>query len=243
MFIKGADVAYPYQPDNYPTKGLSFVMVKATQGNSYVNPHMGPQLRHALSVNAQPGVYHFMQPGDTVASQLEWFKAKSLVYPGWIIGLDWEGLKGVWPSNAAKDAMLDGLKGLYPENKVVLYTNLDGWKNHDTTSKCGDGLWIADPDAPAGSPKVTHPWIFHQYGISNNMDLDVANFSDIDELKHWSGLPVATNPKVDPTKEPGFPVWVYKNPAGPTDRDAWGRLCHAERMLERICAHLGLPTD
>lgn len=243
--LKGSDVASPYQDANYPTAGQSFVFVKATQGASYTNPEMGVQIQHGVSAGLLPGVYHFLTGGASVASQLAWFEKHAIVKPGYCIAVDWEAYQGVWPSNAFKDEMIKGLKGLYPKNRVVLYTNKDGWLNHDRTSYCGDGLWIADPGI-AGQVSVKHPWVFHQWGIRGNIDQDVANFPDVHSLKVWLGLETiavgsstpAVHSTVDVSKEPGFPAWSYKNPVdGP---DAWARLNHVERMLERLCIKMGV---
>lgn len=249
-YLKGSDVASPYQDANYPTTGQSFVWVKATQGASYTNPQMGAQIQHGLSNGLVVGVYHFLTALAPVSQQLAWFEKHVNVKPGYGIAVDWEEYEGKWPTNAAKDEMIQGLKGLYPRNRVVLYTNKDGWLNHDRTSYCGDGLWIADPGTP-GNVSVKHPWVFHQWGIRNNVDQDVANFPDMHSMKVWLGLETATVPigkggtAVDGQKdttnysqEPGFDQWHYENPKG--GPDAWSRLLHVERMLERLCDRNGV---
>lgn len=251
MYLKGSDVASPYQDANYPVEGQSFVWVKATQGNSYTNPQMSAQLKHGTDNGLCVGVYHFMDPNVSVGQQLAWFEKHAIVKPGYGIAVDWEALHGQWPSNQAKDDMVRGLKGLYPRNKVVLYTNKDGWLNHDKTNYVGDGLWIADPGTP-GNVSIQHPWVFHQYGIRSNVDQDVANFGDMHSLKVWFGVevPVAggttaghvsNSTGVDVSKEPGFPAWSYKNPVD--EADAWGRLKHVERMLERLCDKAGVDKS
>lgn len=112
------------------------------------------------------------------------------------------------PSCADKDAFLAAVKELRPHLRVVLYCNLDYWKNRDTTSKCGDGLWIADPGAAAGHPRVKHSWVVHQYGIRNHTDVNVCNFATVEAWKEWAGAPATPKP---PTAKPYAPP---KFPAG-----------------------------
>lgn len=252
-YVRGSDVASPYQNADYPVAGQGFVFVKATQGASYTNPQMSAQLQHGVGNGLCVGVYHFLTATATVAAQLAWFEHHAIVKPGYAIAVDWEAYQGQWPGNDAKDEMIRGLKGLYPKNRVVLYTNKDGWLNHDRTSYCGDGLWIADPGV-AGHVSVKHPWVFHQWGIRNNVDQDVANFQSVGDLKKWLGMEISDgsgavttpgnavhNTNVDVTKEAGFGNWSYKNPVnGP---DAWAKLNHVERMLERLCDKMGVDKS
>jgi GH25 family lysozyme M1 (1,4-beta-N-acetylmuramidase) len=189
-FDEGVDVA-SYQPVDYPVAGKDFAFVKSTQGTSYVNPEHDGQIRTIVNAGGVPGHYHFMTT-ESVASQVNFFVAHTKVNPGDMIALDWETLNGVWPSNSNKDAFLKALKDHYPHNKVGLYTNRDGWLNQDRTNYCGDFLWIADPGVTPGSPRVKHAWTFHQYGESHGIDLDVANFSTLQELKNWAGIQVST---------------------------------------------------
>lgn len=201
-YVKGVDVA-SYQDGTYPTKGLSFAFVKATQGLNYTNPDMVAQIATAEKAKLVVGVYHFMQPGDSVSAQISYFKSRNIVKPGYLIAVDWEGLNGHWASGADKDAFIKALKAAYPKNRVGLYTNVDGWHHHDTTSYCGDFLWIADITT-AGHPRIQHAWTFHQYGQSGGIDADVANFQSLDDLKKWAGYPTT----IPPTTTPRTPEYV-----------------------------------
>lgn len=208
-YVKGIDVA-SYQDDQYPTKGLGFVFVKATQGVNYTNPDMAKQIAAAEKAKLVVGVYHFLQPGDSVSAQVNYFKSRNVVKPGYLVAVDWESLAGAWASNTDKDAFIKALKAAYPKNRVGLYTNKDGWFNHDHTSYCGDFLWIASPTTTPGNVGIQHAWTFHQYGTTTvknpdgttkyHLDQDVANFQTIDALKKWAGYP-ATVPPVTRTAE------------------------------------------
>ncbi|MFE4958264.1 hypothetical protein ACFRCW_30495 [Streptomyces sp. NPDC056653] len=76
----------------------------------------------------------------------------------------------------------------------MLYCNLDYWKNRDTTEKCGNGLWIADPGAASRHPRITYSWVVHQYGIRNHTDVNVCNFATVQAWRDWAS---ARRPQAD----------------------------------------------
>lgn len=230
-YVKGVDVAYPYQGDSYDTTALGFVFVKATQGNHYVNAHQALQINQGTKHGLVPGVYLFLEAGSDAKAQADFFYQHAIVEPGTLIALDWEVYKGQWPTNQAKNDLLKTLKKLYPKNKVGLYTNVDGWVHHDTDSYCGDFLWIASPGT-AGKPNIKHAWNFHQYAVKNNVDQNVSAFATVAELKTWAGFPVV-KPNVDGyQQEPGYDNWAYRQPTdGPS---AWDRLRHVEELVTTL---------
>ncbi|MBM9504516.1 glycoside hydrolase family 25 protein [Actinacidiphila acididurans] len=189
--IKGVDVS-SFQSTTYSLTGLDFVFVKATQSTNYVNPHMPAQVQRARNAGVVVGMYHFLVRGN-IKAQAAYFVAKAGARPGEILACDWEAnTDGTFPSNAEKDEFLAEVKRLAPKHRVVLYCNRDYWLNHDRTSVCGDGLWIADYSHPAGHPAIKHAWLFNQYSAANNTDSDVGNFSTRAALKQWAGYPPAT---------------------------------------------------
>jgi hypothetical protein len=68
-----------------------------------------------------------------------------------------------------------------------LYANRDFWLHRDRTSYAGSGLWVADPSAPKGHPRVEHPWLFHQYSEAGGLDHNLGNFADRTALRRWAG--------------------------------------------------------
>lgn len=190
--IHGVDVA-GYQPKTFSTKGISFVFVKASEGTNYTNPLYHDQVSTSRKGQSVTGHYHFLHPGN-VAAQVAYFVSRVDVKPGELIVCDWESENGAWPSNADKDAFLKAVKAKFPNNRVGLYTNVDGWHNHDTTSYCADFLWIADPGQKA--PRIQHAWTFWQIGSVDidgaSFDYDVANFDSLSALKSWAMFPVST---------------------------------------------------
>lgn len=197
MTVSGFDVA-SYNSTAYATSDLSFVMVKATEGTTYVNPKHTAQVAHGRAHGLVIGHYHFARPGS-MSAQADYFLSHAAAQPGDILVLDWED-GGV--SNADKDAWIAHTRAAAHRHRVILYCNRDFWLNRDRTSVCGDGLWIADPEAAPGHPRVKHAWTFHQYGESQGTDLNVGNFADAAALKTWAGIAQPKPPAPKPTPKP-----------------------------------------
>lgn len=185
MSVLGIDVAV-YQSSTYSTSGIAFAFVKATEHTNYINPRHAAQVTRARNANLVVGHYHFLWPGN-IQGQAEYFVEHASVQPGDILACDWETTGGkTRASSAEKDAFIKAVQKLRPRNKVVLYCNTSFWKSYDTSSFAGDGLWIADPNHPAGQPSVTHPWVFQQYSSAGGTDRNIANFPSAAALKAWA---------------------------------------------------------
>lgn len=192
--IKGIDIA-GYQPENFSTAGIDFVVIKATEGTTFVNPHYTKQVAHARAAALVVGHYHFVNDSDQDA-QAAFFVKTATEKAGEFLVLDWESL-GV--DDAEKNTFIKKAKSLAPGLKVGLYCNKDYWKNRDHSSYCGDFLWIADPSSVAGRPDVSHAWTIHQFSSAGGLDRDVANFSNRGAMAVWAGKPV---PKPTPHYAP-----------------------------------------
>lgn len=181
--LHGVDVS-AYQA-SFDTDGLDFVLIKATEGRSYVNPRLKDQTGRAREAGCLVGFYHFLWPGD-IADQAEYFVSKAPERAGDLLAVDWEQTgEGTRASNADKDRFIRAVKRLRPERRVLLYCNRHFWLNHDTTSYAGDGLWIADYVA-AGRPRIEAPWRIHQY-TDQPLDRDLADFPSREAMRAWAG--------------------------------------------------------
>ncbi|MFD4629677.1 glycoside hydrolase family 25 protein [Streptomyces sp. NPDC058284] len=180
--IRGIDVSS--HQSTFSTDGLSFVMIKATEGRSYVNPKMPAQVKCARDAGCVVGFYHFLWPGN-ITAQAAYFVSKAPEKAGDLLAVDWERTgDGTVASNAEKDRFIREVKRLRPSHRVLLYANRDFWLNRDTTSYAGDGLWIADY-VTAGKPRIQAKWTIHQYA-SSPLDKDVAAFASKAALRDWA---------------------------------------------------------
>lgn len=189
MGIYGQDWA-SYQTTSQSITGLSFVFLKVTEGLSYVNPKYVAQRAWLESNKIVVGVYHYPHMHNSADAEVNYFISKANIKPGMMVVLDWEGYdnnnKDVPKAAqlAYKEEFLRYLKTKLPNNPVGLYANTDYWLNIDKNSHAGDFLWIATANKPAGSPGITYPWKFHQYGASG-VDKDFGNFVSKEALQSW----------------------------------------------------------
>lgn len=196
MTVTGQDWA-SYQSGTPATTGLDFVFIKVTEGTDYTNPKWLEQRDHARAAGLVVGYYHYAQGVKNLA-EADYFLSKVTLAPGELLAFDWEDSD---VSNAEKDAWLKYVQAKVPAHRVVLYCNRSYWLDRDSTSYCADGLWIADPSAPAGHPRVQHTWTFHQYSEAGGVDRNVGNFASRAALQTWAAKgakPPAPKPKPKP---------------------------------------------
>lgn len=178
--IVGVDVS-SYQAPAYSTAGLSFSIVKATEGTGYINPNYAAQVDCARKGGLVAGHYHYLDGTDAVA-EFNHFAAVAKVGPGDIVALDWEATNA---TAAARDAWLHAAKAHYPHNRVILYCDVSFWDSLDPTHYAADGLWIADYNG-GSHPDITQPWVFWQYSSANGMDHSFGNFQSLASLVAWA---------------------------------------------------------
>lgn len=205
MTIKGQDWS-SYQSATPSTAGLSFAIIKATEGASYTSPHMASQVAAARKAGLLVGFYHFLHPGN-VAAQAAYFVAKAISVEGDTLWVDWENGSAGHASCAEKDAFIKEVKRLRPTHRVGLYCNSSFWKSIDVTAYAGDALWIADYSHPAGSPPIEAKWVIHQY-TSTPVDTDVAAFASKADMESWQRglLPKPATPAAPATPPAPAPV-------------------------------------
>jgi hypothetical protein len=186
--LHGIDVS-SYQSEDYSTSGLSFVFIKITEGLTYVNPKWVAQRTTARHAGLVTGFYHYPHIANSPTEEADHFLKQINLAAGDMLVLDWEWYgQDVSDARARsyKDTWLSHVKAKAPAHRVLLYCDRSNWLDVDRDSKCGDGLWIADPTT-AGRPRIQHHWTFHQYS-STSVDKDVANFVSTAHLKTWAGV-------------------------------------------------------
>lgn len=244
MTVEGQDWA-GYQSSTPSTKGLGFVFVKATEGRSFVNDRHDVQVAHARADGLVVGHYHFQRPGSPTA-QAAYFLAHAKPRAGDLLACDWEDA-GV--SCADKDAFIRAVQKAQPGLRVGLYANLAFWLHRDTTSFAGSFLWIADPSAPKGEPRVEHPWVFHQYSEAGGVDRNVGNFPDRAALQRWAAG--GTTPDITEDTMTPHDMWKYANTAADAASvaaghghipDAYGYLVQTHGAVRALTAQLAALT-
>ncbi len=184
--------------------GKRFVIMKATQGETYADPTYATNHAAARAVGIPVAAYHFADPSsdpNDAVIQADWFANNAALLPGDMIpALDLEETGGL--SVSALQAWVGAWLGeVYAKLGVrpMIYTSPNFWINSmgNTTMFADQGyavLWIAhwgtsSPTVPANNWSG-HGWTFWQYsncgtvaGISGCVDLDRYNGTDLSPLE------------------------------------------------------------
>jgi Glycosyl hydrolases family 25 len=120
------------------------------------------------------------------------------------ICLDHEVADGLGPAAAAGwAAEVLGLLEQRLGRRPLLYTFLSfAWEGY-CTGLGGWPLWIADPSATAGHPRVPAPWTswaIHQYVITGPIDRDLAAWDDLAGMRRTVGVPEQPVPPKPPRR-------------------------------------------
>ncbi len=239
VYLEGIDVS-TYQDTidwvQVAGAGKRFTIMRATLGQTYLDPTYAANHAGARAAGLQVTAYHFAtpssDPGDAIF-EADWFVQNAALLPGDLIpALDLEQAGGLSATDlqawvAAWLGEVYAKLGVQP----MIYTSPNFWKNamDNTTMFADQGypvLWVAhwgtsSPTVPAND-WGGHGWTFWQYsncgsvaGISGCVDLDRYNGSDLTGLTfNYSPLPPVAPPTLPPTLAAIAPVTV---PAGGGD--------------------------
>lgn len=163
---------------------LSFVFIKATEGNDYIDPSFEQNYALAKQTKLKVGAYHYfrMAKNGTVQAYnfLKAVKGKDIDLPLVIDVEEW-GNDILVDRDEAVNRLVKMIECIENNNyKVMIYTNKDGYKKFIQDSLSDKMLWICtfqQPDRVKG-----YNWTILQYshwgevpGIDGEVDLDVYN--------------------------------------------------------------------
>jgi GH25 family lysozyme M1 (1,4-beta-N-acetylmuramidase)/LysM repeat protein len=188
MTLNGIDIASYQAGLNAGTIDADFVIVKATQGTSYVNPYCDKHYQQAKAAGKLLGVYHYAGGGDPKA-EADYFliNIKGYIKEA-ILCLDWESADNARWGNGDAEWVKTWCDYVYDKTGVrpIVYVQASAISR---LSGIGDyGLWVAQyaNNEPTGYQE--HPWnedaytcAIRQYtssgrlaGYNGNLDLDIA---------------------------------------------------------------------
>lgn len=163
--------------------GADAVVVKATEGASYVDPYCDPIIQQAIAAGMPWGFYHFAGGGDPVAEAVRFINDCSGYFGSGIPVLDWEGDQdvdwvnrfvetvheqtGVWPwiyanpwrfNRGGVNANCARWVASYPDVASPTWSQAQGWE-----CPAADGNVVAWQFCSDGAVK----------GIAGDVDLDL----------------------------------------------------------------------
>lgn len=238
MTLNGIDIA-SYQSKLDVTKiKADFVIIKATEGTTYVNPSYATHVQQTVSSGKKLGVYHFLRSDSSVTAQADFYLAKIKPYIGKaVLALDVENNTGSVVQNQAGVALAkQWLDYVYSKTGVrpLVYTNSSTENSLDWSSikNANYALWLAQynnynvvngfqPRNLNGSLKHFSSMAVFQYtssgrlpGYNGNLDFDVF----YGDKSAWDAYAKSTAKPVTPSKpvvKPTSSSPVY-NTAGKT---------------------------
>lgn len=183
MTVLGLDLShFQGAPDFAQVKGSgrSFVVHKATEGTSYLDPMLARNRKAAHDAGLIVGLYHFARAGNP-ATEAAWFvHSIGTLQPGEFLVLDWE-VPAADPVGWCRAwlAAVTAATGVKP----LIYMNSSAMNGSNWTPLTSDfGLWLARYDNSQAQPAVQW-WpaaAMKQYsdkgavpGVSGPCDVDV----------------------------------------------------------------------
>ena len=212
MSMNGIDVSGWQAGINLAAVPCDFVIIKSTQGTSYVNKDCDRAYQQAKAAGKLLGVYHYFSGGDPYA-EAEFFVKNVKGYVGEaILVLDWEGEQNSKFSQgpAVAKPFLDKvaeLTGVRP----LIYMSKSVCRQYDWSSVAAlYGLWVAQYADNNSTGYQSNPWTdskgygawsgpaIYQYsshgclsGYNGNLDINIA-YMDANGWKSYAGAKSGT---------------------------------------------------
>lgn len=193
--MNGIDVSGWQKGINLKEVPADFVIVKATQGTTFVNSDCDRAYQQAKEAGRLLGVYHYFSGGDP-AAEAEFFVKNVKGYVGEaILVLDWEGHQNAKFSQgpAVAKPFLDKVKELTGVRPLI-YMSKSVCRAHDWSAVASEyALWVAQYADNNTTGYQSNPWtdnkgygawngpVIFQYsssgrlaGYSENLDINIA---------------------------------------------------------------------
>jgi GH25 family lysozyme M1 (1,4-beta-N-acetylmuramidase) len=219
MSMNGIDMASYQASLNLDDISYDFVLIKATQGTSYVNPYCDTHYQEAKAAGKKRAVYHYANGGNAV-DEANFFVDNCEGYiKEAIFALDWEG-EGVEATGWALDFLKQVENRIGYKPAIYMSQYVENTYDWSAVVANNNGLWAAkysdyeiDNDydmSGAGTPPIVHHWPFyfmwqwtsvgHLNGYAGNLDCDIA-YLDGDAWDRYAGKDVSS-PEPEPTPNP-----------------------------------------
>ena len=196
-----------------------FVIVKATQGVSYISPRFVEQITQADRLGKYLGVYHYAGGGGAMAEAEHFLKTVKGYINRAILCLDWEGEQN--PNFNSPTYALAFLAYIKQQTGITpfIYMSKSVCRQYAKQWDASYPLWMAQYKSFAQTGYQTDPWTdkkgygpwngckIHQYssrgrlpGFKGDLDLDLA-YMDGSEWMRWASGDLCPETPVTQTDE------------------------------------------
>lgn len=221
--MNGIDISR-WNPINLSKVSCDFVIVKATQGTSYVSPRYKEQITQADKLGKLLGVYHYASSGGAIAEAEHFLQTVDAYIGKAILVLDWEGDQNVNFKNPSY--AMAWLKYVKDKTGITPFIYMSKSVCRQYAWDSSYPLWCAQYKNQQPSTYQKEPWtdkkgfgawdkpLIYQYtskgqldGYSGNLDLDIAYMNEKEWHSYASGEtvsePIPTEPMNYPTLKKG----------------------------------------
>lgn len=214
MSMNGIDVSSHQTGINLNVVPCDFVIIKATEGTSYVNPDCDRAYQQAKAAGKCLGVYHYASGGGAIA-EAEFYLKNIAGYIGEsVLFLDWESYQNPNFSNVAYAKQF--LDRVYEKTGVrpLIYMSKSVCRDYDWSSvaNANYGLWMAQYGDNNPTGYQASPWTdtkgtgafkltaIHQYssngrlsGWGSGLDINIA-YMNRESWNKYAGKGNVTEP-------------------------------------------------
>ena len=267
MTLRGIDIASHQRGLDIASVDCDFVIVKATQGNSYVNPYCSGWVEGALARGLCVGIYHYISGGGA-ASEMDYFYNNCRNWHGRVVWcLDWESYQNAeWGDSAYLDACIARLAQLTGAPPVVYASYADFPWGLCRMRNCG--TWVAQYANMNPTGYQDNPWnegayscAIRQYtsagrvnGYSGNLDLNKFYGDRSTWEKYIAGYKGDTDMTDTQAKQLEIVYHMLTRNDDPTGRGMTNDLythvkwiaasvSYCSALLQEICAELKIDID
>lgn len=180
MALRGIDIA-SYQAGLDVTKiDADFVIVKATQGTGYVNPHCAAWVEAALARGLKVGIYHYIGGGGAVA-EMRYFFDQCRNWNGRVMWcLDWESYQNsAWRDEKYLEACIQEIARLTGRPPMVYCSS--SYFPWDVCDRNDCGRWVAQYASMDVTGYQDAPWNEGAYTCA------IRQYSSTGRVSGWSG--------------------------------------------------------
>lgn len=224
--LNGIDIASYQKGINLGVVPCDFVIIKATQGLSYINPDFERAYKQAKSHDKLLGIYHYANGAGATKEADFFIKVIGSRIGEAILVLDWEGTQNPQFGKSDVAYVKAFCDRVYDETGVrpLVYMSKSVCRAHDWTAVAKNyALWVAQYANNNTTGYQSHPWtdsrsygawdapVIFQYsskgrlkGWSGNLDLDIA-YLTAEQWKAYATGKRQEPPSAEPVTEIALP--------------------------------------